>query len=64
MKTLKLRQECKRLMVENDYFNKGAKKLLADQLKISYQTFIMALSGRREGPASVEVLEKLRSHLS
>ena len=64
MKPSKLRQESKRLMIENDYFDRGANKLLADELKISYQTFIMALSGYREGPKSVEVLEQLKAHLS
>jgi hypothetical protein len=59
-----LRQECERLMTDHGYFKRGGKKNLARQINTPYQSFIMALSGYREGPKYIQILQNLKKHLS
>ena len=59
METSTLSQKCKTLMAQNGYFERGAKKNLAKEINVPYGSLIMALSGYREGKASINVLNKI-----
>ena len=58
-----LRREVKGLMIDTGYDLMGSIMRLAEELGVNRQSLVMALSGYRRGPASIEYLERARDYL-
>lgn len=64
MNNNELRKSVKKLLVDADLDKRGCLPEIADKLNVNYNSLNMALSGYRDGPGSIELLEKLQSYLT
>ena len=63
MDTITLRKRCKRLMIDCGLDLRGGQTLLAESLSMNRNSISMALSGYRNGPGSLQILQAIRKHL-
>ena len=61
--TTEIRKQVRIMMVELDLDRPGQRKALSETLSLSYNSFIMALSGHRQQPHSLAILKRLKAHL-
>ena len=60
---LKLRKQCKKLLIDLELDARGNELLLAEKLGINRNQLNMALTGYRNTPRSEEILLILKEHL-
>jgi len=63
MELKRLRTRCKKLLVDLDLDKRGNGIRLAGALGVNHRSLNMALSGFRENPGSVVILQNLKQHL-
>ena len=63
MQNDELRKSVKKLLIDADLDKRGCLPKIAEKLNVNYNSLNMALSGYRDGPGSIGLLEKLQSHL-
>ncbi len=59
----KIRYECETLRVRKNLHKRGSCKELAKTIGCNANSLVMALSGFRNNPRSVQILSQLRDHL-
>lgn len=63
MQNDELRKSVKKLLIDAELDKRGCLPEIAEKLNVNYNSLNMALSGYRDGPGSIGLLEKLQSHL-
>lgn len=59
----KLRNEVRHLLIDLELYNKGYTNRLANEINENPKSISMAVTGNRSGPASIEILRKLKKAL-
>ena len=63
METEKLRKECKKLMIDLDLDVPGSREIIAAGINVNCNSLGMALTGYRDGPSSIKILNSLHEYL-
>ena len=63
MKTKTLRKNCKKLLIDKGLDQPGRLSVLAEAIGANKNSISMALSGFRDGPVSIELLNRIILHV-